>query len=385
METKKLYYGDCHLTRFSSIVTGCRETGGGYLVSLESTAFYPGGGGQDCDTGTLGSANVLSVREEAGEILHLCDRPLAAGRTVTGQIDWERRFDQMQQHSGEHIVSGIINRRFGYHNVGFHMGSDVVTIDFDGELRYDMLAQIEAEANEAIWRNLPVRCWYPSQKLLPTLNYRSKRELPWPVRIVEIHSVDKCACCGVHVSFTGEIGMIKLLSCVKFHQGCRIEMVCGRRCLHLLAQVYEQARHVGAAFSAKLLETGAAADRMNEALAQEKLRRADTQRQLFALTARQYAGQSCGVHFAQDLSSAEVRLLCGQISGQAALAAVFSGTDGDYTLCLSGTGAETAFQALVQRLGAKGGGRDGFYQGRVRASRNQIETLLSESGCPALE
>ena len=261
METGQLYYEDCHQKSFTAQVLSCEETEKGYAVVLDQTAFYPEGGGQACDLGTLGDAKVLDVREKGTVIVHLCDKPVTG--TVTGTLDWQRRFDLMQQHAGEHIVSGIIHKTYGYHNVGFHMGSDMVTIDFDGPIPADALAQIERQANEAIWQNLDIRCYYPSPEELENLTYRSKKALPWPVRIVEVPGIDRCACCGVHVAKTGEIGLVKLFTCVKFHQGVRIEMACGGRAMDILSRIYEQNRQVSQAFSAKIMETGAAARKMN--------------------------------------------------------------------------------------------------------------------------
>ena len=184
MNEEKLYYQDSHRKTFEAVVIGCTKTEKGYEIQLSQTAFYPEGGGQACDLGTLADANVLYVKEQDEAVVHICDKPLEVGQTVAGAIDWQRRFDLMQQHTGEHMVSGIIHRLFGWHNVGFHMGSDVVTIDFDGPIPQEALEQIEAEANQKIWENLPVRCWYPAEAELPSVPYRTKRQLPWPVRIV---------------------------------------------------------------------------------------------------------------------------------------------------------------------------------------------------------
>ena len=158
---RKLFYEDCNLTTFSATVTGCAPCEKGYLVTLDATAFYPEGGGQPWDTGTLNDANVLAVKEQGEDIIHLCDKPLAVGSAVTGKIDWDRRLDHMQQHSGEHMVSGVIHKRYGYHNVGFHMGADVVTIDFDGIVPQEDLQEIENTVNAGIWADFPVKCWYP--------------------------------------------------------------------------------------------------------------------------------------------------------------------------------------------------------------------------------
>ena len=195
---KKLYYEDSHLQAFTATVTGCAQVKKGWEITLDATAFYPEGGGQASDTGILDGAKVLSVREENEEIFHLCDKPLDVGSTVAGEIDWNRRFDLMQQHAGEHIVSGIIHKRYGWHNVGFHIGVDLVTIDFDGPVPAEDLQEIEAAANAAVWQDLPIKCWYPTQEELPAVPYRRKKDIPWPVRIVEFPGYDICACCGTH-------------------------------------------------------------------------------------------------------------------------------------------------------------------------------------------
>ena len=196
MNTRKLYYENCHQSQFSAKVLACEETEKGFWVTLDASAFYPEGGGQACDLGFLDDAQVLAVKEENYQVLHLCHKPLAVGAEVVGRIDWPRRFDQMQQHTGEHILSGILNRLFGAHNVGFHVGADTVTLDFDIPISPEGLIQAEKEANEAIFRNLPVLCNVPSEEQLKKIKYRSKKQLPWPVRIVEVPSYDTCACCG---------------------------------------------------------------------------------------------------------------------------------------------------------------------------------------------
>ena len=379
--TEKLYYRDCHLAQFRASVTGCTPTEKGYLVTLDATAFYPEGGGQACDLGTLGGVRVLDVQERDGEILHLCDGALQVGDQVDGAIDDARRFDLMQQHTGEHIVSGIIHRRFGYHNTGFHMGADVTTIDFDGIIPVEALAEIEAEANGALWKDLPVRCWYPSPEELPTVSYRTKRALPWPVRIVEIPGYDCCACCGVHTAATGEVGLIKLFSAVGFRGGTRMELACGRRALDMLNLAFAQNTQVSQAFSAKWTETGTAAAKMNEALAAEKYRAIGLQRRLIAGIAQRY--DNCGnvVHFEPGLDAGLLRELADAIAQRCGgIAAVFSGDDRTgYGFCiLARTGdLRPLGKAMTQSLSGRGGGRADAQQGRVNASRTQIETFFA--------
>ena len=231
MATEKLYYQDAHQAQFQATVLSCRPGKHGYDVVLDRTCFYPEGGGQPGDTGVLSGVRVTDTHEAGGEIVHYCEAPLAEGQTVEGTIDYERRFEFMQLHTGEHILSGVIHRRFGYENVGFHMGADFVTIDFSGMLTQEDLSAVEAEANEWVWKNVPIEIAYPDAEALKTIPYRSKKELTGQVRIVTIPGADICACCGTHVSDTGEIGLIKIFSCVKFHDGVRLEILCGRRAL----------------------------------------------------------------------------------------------------------------------------------------------------------
>ena len=376
METRKLYYEDSHLRSFRARVLTCEAAKGGYLVTLDATAFYPEGGGQACDLGRLGEASVLDVQEKDDVVCHLCDKPLPVDGIVEGVIDWERRFDLMQQHSGEHIVSGIVHSMLGHHNVGFHVGSDRMEIDFDGPVSAEDLQAIETKANRAVWENLPIRCWYPSEEELPNTFYRTKKALPWPVRIVQIPGYDSCACCGVHVQNTGEIGLIKILSCVKFHQGVRIELCCGQRALQLLQHIFEENRLVSQLFSAKIGETGAAAKKMADALAAEKLRANKLQTALLEKTAAAYAGKGNVWRFEEDLAPAQIRNLADKMADCCGgWAAVLGGNDGAYSICIVSRTAEV--KSIGEKLGARGGGKPGFFQGSIRASREEIEAILS--------
>ena len=391
--TRKLYYEDCHKTRFTARVTGCRETalvtsGGqtarGWEVTLDATAFYPEGGGQACDIGSLDGVQVWDVQERGGEIIHCCSGPLEVGAQVEGKIDYERRFDLMQQHTGEHIVSGIIHRRYGYHNVGFHMGADVITIDFDGVIPAEDLPSIEMEANRALWQNIEVRCWYPTPEELPHVFYRTKRALPWPVRIVEVPGYDSCACCGVHVAHTGEVGLVKLFSAMGLRGGTRMEMACGRRALEILNTVYDQNRQVSQAFSAKITETGAAARKMNEMLAAEKFKITGLRRQMFQQIAESYVNFGNVVHFEADLEPALVRELADAIADRiCGTAAVFSGADGaGYSFCMVTREGDlrALCGAMTQALGGRGGGKANFQQGKVQADEANIRAFFARMG-----
>ena len=380
MEVRKLFYEDCHCKTFTATVTGCVQSPKGWEVTLDTTAFYPEGGGQACDVGTLKDVNVLDVREKGENIVHLCDGPLEVGAQVTGAIDWERRFDLMQQHSGEHILSGLIHGKYGYHNVGFHVGKTAMEVDFDGPIPPEELAQLELQANMAVWADLPIHSWYPSPEELPTVPYRRKKDLAWPVRIVEVPGHDICACCGVHVATTGQIGLIKILSCIKFHEGVRLEMLCGRRAYEYMCRVYEQNRLVSQTFSAKILETGAAAQKFSDQLTAEKYRAAGLEKRVFQAIAAGYKAAGDVLHFEDSLSSGAVRDLADAIGAVCGgTAAVFSGNDeAGYSMCLVRHGGDVKELGtrLTKALNGRGGGKPGFFQGSVKATRSQIEAFF---------
>lgn len=385
METRKLYYEDCHLSRFSARVLRCETGVDGFRVVLSATAFYPEGGGQPGDTGTLGGTAVLDTREEGGEIVHLCREPLTVGETVEGQIDYDRRFGFMQQHTGEHMVSGILHRLLGLHNTGFHIGAEGVTVDFDGVVPPELLPEIEAEANRGVWRNVPLHIFTPRAEELPNVTYRTKRALPWPVRIVEIPGFDTCACCGIHCAATGEVGLVKLFSSIPFRGGSRMVMACGGLALEILNRAYQQNKLVSQAFSAPMGETGEAADRMNDLLARQKYRISALERRIWDGIAEGYRGSGNILHFEPGLDSVGLRELADRIAGCCGgVANLFSGEDGNYGFCLASREGDLRplCKEMTQSLSGRGGGKPGFQQGTVRASRQEIEAFFRDHPTP---
>ena len=376
MKTNKLFYADTHMTEFSAVVVDCFEGKHGFEVELDQTAFYPEGGGQAADKGTLGGIEVLHVHEDGDRVLHRMQKPLPVGETVRGEIDYAHRFDLMQQHTGEHIVSGIINARYGWHNVGFHMGWDSITIDFDGIIPPEDLPELERLANEAVYRNIPLHIWTPDPEELPGVSYRTKRALPWPVRIVQVPGFDSCACCGLHVERTGEIGLIKLFSCVRFRSGSRIEMLCGKRCFDFLSRSHEQNRLVSAAFSAKILETGEAARKMNDLLESQKRRIAELETEIFRSVAAGCREKGDVLLFREGLDSVGVRKLADLTADVCGgTAAVFSGSDETgYSYCLIRHGGDLRSfnKEMTAALNGRGGGKPECQMGTVRSSREAI-------------
>ena len=248
---ERLYDRSSYEKEFTAVVTGCRETKERFAVTLDRTAFFPEGGGQPFDTGTLGNVTVLDVQEIGGEVIHYTDGPLEVGSRVRGVLDWERRFSHMQAHSGEHIITGCIHNRFGYDNVGFHMGKEEITIDFNGVMTEEELDQIEREANRVVFANLPIEVTVPDEETLKHMEYRSKKELSGQVRITVIPGVDVCACCGTHVGRTGEVGIIKVLGMIHYKGGVRISLLCGRRALEHCVKRQKQAAELSALLAAK--------------------------------------------------------------------------------------------------------------------------------------
>lgn len=225
---KPLYDTEPLKTEFTAKVTACSPNGDGrYRVCLDQSGFFPGGGGQECDTGYIGGTRVICCELSNQEIVHFTDTPLTVGTEISCSIDREVRMSRMAAHSGEHIVSALMHRHFGFSNVGFHMGSEDVTADFDGAVGAETLAQIEAEANAVIRADLPITVTYPDSDALANMEYRSKLELTENVRIVSIGDLDRCACCAPHMPGTGMIGSIVFTEFQNWKGGIRIHMLCG--------------------------------------------------------------------------------------------------------------------------------------------------------------
>ena len=380
METVRLYYENAFTQDFTAVVESCEAVKGGFAVALDRTAFYPEGGGQPADHGTLGESRVLDVHEKDGVVTHLCDRALSVGAEVGGHIDWARRFDHMQQHSGEHIISGLLCSTFHCDNVGFHMGADVVTIDYNAPITWEQALEVERRANAYIWADHPIRIWYPSPEELAALPYRSKKALEGAVRITEFPGADMCACCGTHVDSSGQVGLVKLLSCQKFRDGVRLELLCGQRALDYLSACWEQARQIGQALSVKPETSAAAVERMQGELLTAKERAARLEEQVFAHTAAQYAGAGDVLLLTEPLEGDGVRRLCDAVAQSAGgRCAVFAGADGAYKYAVIHAGQD--IRALVKdmndALHGRGGGRDGFAQGSAACTAEEIRAFFA--------
>jgi len=382
--TEKLYETDSHCREFTARVLRREKGDAGWEIVLDRTAFFPEGGGQLWDTGTLNGIAVRNVQEKDGEIVHFTDAPLEEGSTVTGKLDWEQRFERMQGHSGEHIVSGLIHTRYGLENVGFHLGSEDITLDFNGSLSREQLDSIEEEANRAVWLNLPVLAEYPSPEVLESLDYRSKLALTENVRIVTIPGYDACACCAPHVRSTGEIGLIKLLDCIRYKGGVRIHMLCGQRALADYRSKYTQSSAIAVRLSAKTNEIDAAVARLEEELSARKQEIASLKKELVGLSAAALPPTEGNLvlfnrmqdkSLLRDFANAALPRCKG-------ICAVFLGDDSSgwqYVLTCAGTDLRPYGKAFNAALAGKGGGSAEMITGSVKAVRAEIETYLQEN------
>lgn len=381
--TEKLYYSDSHLSRFTACVVDCREEKGGFRVALDKTAFFPEGGGQAADTGRIGEVSVLDAHERGGIVWHYTDAPVAVGMECECEVDFEKRYRRMQNHSGEHIVSGITHTLHGADNVGFHMGAECMTIDFDRELDWNELMEIERRANEAVRANLPIIATFPDETDLKTLQYRSKLELTENVRIVEIPGIDVCACCAPHVSHTGEVGLIKILDSVRHRGGVRVSLVCGMDALDTVRNMQKNVTEAGRLLSAKRGEVSAAVERV---LAQEqtlKVRVAAlgmAYARRLAATEKAREGNICVFDNVLDEVALRelVNLLADKCTGYAA---AFSGDDEQgyrYIVGSRHVDLRRASRDINAGIGGRGGGKPEMIEGRASKSAAEIREFIED-------
>ena len=377
---KELYDLNPYTEEFDAQVVSCNLNNDVYEIVLDRTAFYPEGGGQPADRGTLGTVNVLDVQEKAETIIHYCDAPLAEGTQVHGAIDWNRRFDLMQNHSGEHIVSGLIHQLYGYENVGFHMG-DVIQIDFNGPLNEEQLKDIETRANRIVMNNEEIIALFPDEEELKTLEFRSKKELKGVVRIIEIPGADVCACCGTHVKRTGEIGLIKLLGWQKHKKGVRVEMLSGMRALAYVQAAMAENHKVSVALSAKELETSSAVDALIRTSIRKDVRIREVSSMLldYRLTEMK-EGMKLAADYVDPLDRTVLIRYGNAMAEKAEVAAVLSGSEDHWNYHIISRTVPLKAKAAVlnAKLNGRGGGSEEMIQGSFNASKEEIDAVLAE-------
>ena len=378
--TEKLYYIDGDTREFTARVLKCTPENGAWSVELDSTAVFPGGGGQEDDTGTINGLPIIGMREEDETVYHILPAPVEEGSTVTGTVDWTLRFPRMQGHSGEHIFSGTVHRLYGGENVGFHMGAGAMTIDFSVELTAEQLERCELEANRAVWSNLPVNSLLPDADTLAHMEYRSKKELTGRVRIVEIPGVDMCACCAPHVKHTGEIGAIKVLDSMRHRGGTRISLICGEAAWRDYAELHRVNAHVSALLSAKRLETDAAVERVMRESEEKYAEVTRLRREVLSLKAAaipETEGNIC--LFEPDMDMVTLReLVNAGVAKCTGVCTAFSGEDGAYKYIIGSASCDlrAAAKEINAAISGRGGGSAAMIQGTSTATREVLEAYF---------
>ena len=382
MSAEKLYYSDSHLFDFSAEVASCCRDGDNHIITLDRTAFFPEGGGQQSDTGYIGSVEVSYVYEENGEVYHVCTAPVETGKEYDCRINGDRRLGFMKKHTAEHIISGIIHNRFGYNNVGFHLSENETTLDTSGRLTPEDIAAIELEANRVIQSNIEVRAYFPSGDELAGLEYRSKKEIDGDLRIVVIEGVDACACCAPHVYRTGEIGLVKILKYYSWKGGMRLHITAGLEAYGDYAGKYETLDRIAKAHSCAVdgVEDMIAKVENETARLKDELRKAETLAvKAIAASAKNADGDS--FFYITDMLSPDAAVkLAEECAGYKTVAAVFTGSGDSYNfvICSKTSSAKDFTDKLKQSVDLRGGGNDAMTRGRVTAGKETIERLF---GC----
>lgn len=386
--TRKLYYEDVYRREFDAVVLSCTESDGRWRIIPDCSAFYPEGGGQSGDRGILTDPEtdtqirVLDTRESGEDVVLICDGPLREGIRFHGAIDWEYRFDRMQNHSGEHIVSGLIHNRFGYNNVGFHMSADRMTIDLDGEIGEEALREIEEQANRIVWENERIAADFYSEEEAAAIEYRSKKELHGEIRVVSIPGADVCACCGTHVERTGEIGPIRILSHEKCRSGIRIEMMCGRWAYLYMTQIFRQNHQVSVLTSSKMHETAAAVGKLMDDHTQLKGQLTGMLYAQIDQKALELKGKGDALLFAPQYTPVLVQKLTARVMEETpAKVFSFAGNDEDgykYAVGQTGGDLKDLVKEMNAQLSGRGGGKPFFLQGSVSSDRKSIEKYFSD-------
>lgn len=375
--TEKLYYKDGYMKEFTAEVVSCEKEKKGYRVVLDRTAFFPEGGGQFGDIGWIDDVRVLDTQEKEGIISHMTEAPFEVGAHVTGKLDFAERFSRMQQHTGEHILSGIVHRLHGYDNVGFHLGAEVTTLDFNGELDEEQVREVEVLANQAVFDNIQVNILYPSKEELQTLEYRSKIEIEGQVRIVDIPGIDRCACCAPHLTRTGEIGLIKILACDKHRGGCRMTMVSGMRALEDYRLKQKSVTEVSVALSAK-------PDKIGEAVVHQKEQMMKIREHLNHLQESYLkqrldeikAEDSYVCIFVEDFDNIAVRNFVNDATERCSgICGAFVGNDANgyrYILGSKQKDVRELSKKLNEAFSGKGGGKPEMVQGSLTGTQEEI-------------
>lgn len=381
----KLYETNGHINKFKAIVTACDKTSDGYYdIILDKTAFFPEGGGQSSDEGFIDNNIVLKLRnnDNADNVIHTISSPLEIGKEVYCEINYEKRFSDMQNHTAEHIVSGLINTLYGYDNIGFHMGENEITMDFNGLFTPEQLAEIELKANKVVYDNLPISISFINPSEANNVFFRSKKEINSTIRLVKIGDVDVCACCAPHVLNTGEIGIIKLLSIQKYKGGSRISMLAGERAYLELKKHFDNVKNISASLSSHMDKIVNNFTILQNEINDLKALNAITNEKYFSLLSEKYnSNDKVILIFEENLDFNSLRKLVNILMTKTdGLCCAFSySKDKPYSFVI---GSKTLDITLLQKelktnLNASCGGRKEMIQGSVNATENELKKLIN--------
>ena len=379
--TVKLYENDSYIKTFDAMVLSCEEKDNKYLITLDKTAFFPEGGGQYADKGILADANVLDVQIKDGIIYHLTDKPLNMGDTITGEIDWDTRFSRMQNHTGEHIVSGVIHNLYGYNNVGFHLSDSVVTLDTDGPLNEQDIAKIELEVNKVIYANKKINVIYPNADELSNYDYRSKLDITENVRLVQIEDTDLCACCAPHVAFTGEVGIVKIISFIPYKKGTRIEMVAGLLALQDYSMLHNANKQTMNLLCTKREEIFSMVQKIHKDLGNIKAENKKMSSELALLKMEKTSIGNGVCAFIENGTYDELRFCSNSLIKENEYCCVFSKTENAgfiYVVASENKNIKDIVLFLNSTFNGRGGGKDFYAQGTINATKEEIVNKLLE-------
>jgi len=388
----RLYYTDAYLTTFDAVVAERLQWGDRPAVVLDRTAFYPTSGGQPFDTGEIAAVRVVEVVDaDDGRVVHVVERAIDANTAVACRIDWARRFDHMQQHTGQHVLSAAFERVHGIRTESFHLGADTCTIDVSASVAPEAVIAVEREANRVVWTDRPVHVRFVEEAEAARLPLRKPPARGGPLRVIEIEEVDLSACGGTHVARTGEIGLIALTNTERYKGGTRIEFVCGGRALSRVQQLREgltaAARHLGCA----PLDVPAAVERLQDETKQQRHTHRLQQQQLAELHGDRLRHEAVRrgdllvvAQHAPDWDAQGLKSLATAISSQPHHVAVLVGGEPQTVVVARGPDANVdaaaVVRALTSRFGGRGGGRPELAQaGGLTASPADILSTAVES------
>lgn len=367
--TERLYDYDSYSFEFEAEITDAFVKDGKNIAVLDRTCFFPEGGGQPSDTGKIGSLNVSYVFEEDGNVYHCTDSLAEKNTKALCRIDFDRRFLFMQIHSGEHILSGRIQSLFGIKNVGFHIGNGFNTIDLDKELSEEMVRKAEIETNMAIWKNEPVKSYYPSKEELEKLPLRKKSVTDKPLRVVIAGTSDVCACCGTHVARTAEIGLVKIIKHEKYKGGTRITFLCGSQALEDYEKKNALLKEAGKIFSLPPEDVMKGIGKLKSSLEEEKAKTAALCEKLVSVRASEIIKgmdeKKAYVGIEDGFSAKELLMLSEKITSAEESSVFLFGDDKFVFASSSGMDMRQLASSMAKEFKTRGGGRPSMVQGAI--------------------